>query len=230
MRYGVNPLPGTRAELKAVTALLTPAGVPCDSLTGTQASEESFKTLSGQRKSLLHISTHGFYYNVEDASNQSDHIRMMLMGDSRPSHAEDQSLLRCGLCFAGANQTLSGESQPSAGQGDGILNALEIAQTDLRELDLVVLSACQTALGDISQGEGVFGLQRGFKKAGAQSILMSLWNVDDEVTQMLMTEFYRGWTSGMSKTAALKNAQSIVKEKYPDPRHWAAFILLDALD
>ena len=230
MRYGVSPLPGTRAELKEVTALLTPAGVPCDALTGTQASEESFKALSGQRKSLLHISTHGFYYNAEDASNQSDHIRMMLMGDSRPSHAEDQSLLRCGLCFAGANQTLSGESQPAAGQGDGILNALEIAQTDLRGLDLVVLSACQTALGDITQGEGVFGLQRGFKKAGAQSILMSLWNVDDEVTQLLMTEFYRGWTSGMTKTAALRKAQAIIKQKYPDPRHWAAFILLDALD
>ena len=94
----------------------------------------------------------------------------------------------------------------------------------------MVLSACQTALGDVVQGEGVFGLQRGFKKAGAQSILMSLWEVDDKVTHIFMTEFYRAWTSGMTKTAALKSAQSKVKSKYPDPRHWAAFILLDALD
>ena len=230
MRYGVSPLPGTREEIKEVSALLKPLGKPCEALTGTRASEESFKALSGQRKSLLHISTHGFYYTDEEANNLNDHLQMMLIGDNGPTNCEDLSLLRCGLCFAGANQTLSGESQPAAGQGDGILNALEIAQTDLRGLDLVVLSACQTALGDIAQGEGVFGLQRGFKKAGAKSILMSLWNVDDEVTQLLMTEFYRGWTSGMSKTAALKNAQSIVKEKYPDPRYWAAFILLDALD
>lgn len=160
----------------------------------------------------------------------SDHIRMMFLGNDRPTYVEDQSLLRCGLCLAGANQTLSGKSQPSEGQGDGILNALEIAQTDLRGLDLVVLSACQTALGDVVQGEGVFGLQRGFKKAGAQSILMSLWEVDDKVTHIFMTEFYRAWTSGMTKTAALKSAQSKVKSKYPDPRHWAAFILLDALD
>ena len=230
MRYGVAPLPGTRVELDEVSALLKPQGVTFDALTGTKASEESFKALSGQHKSLLHISTHGFYYSDEDVNNLNDHLQMMLIGDNRPTHFEDKSLIRCGLCFAGANQTLSGDSQPSVGQGDGILNALEIAQTDLRGLDLVVLSACQTALGDITQGEGVFGLQRGFKKAGAKSILMSLWNVDDEVTQLLMTEFYRGWTSGMTKTAALRNAQAIVKQKYPDPRHWAAFILLDALD
>ena len=230
MRYGVSPLPGTREEIKEVSALLKPLGKPCDTLTGAQASEESFKNLSGQRKSLLHISTHGFYYTDEEANNLNDHLQMMLIGDNGPTNFEDRSLLRCGLCFAGANQTLSGESQPSAGQGDGILNALEIAQTDLRGLNLVVLSACQTALGDISLGEGVFGLQRGFKKAGAQSILMSLWEVDDEITQLFMTEFYRAWTSGQTKTASLKTAQSIIKAKHPDPRHWAAFILLDALD
>ena len=159
----------------------------------------------------------------------SDNMRLMLIGDNRPRNIEDQSLLRCGLCFAGANQILQ-DSLPHNGQDDGILSALEIAQTDLRGLDLVVLSACQTACGDIYQGEGVFGLQRGFKKAGAQSILMSLWEVDDEATHLLMTEFYLGWTSGMTKKDALRNAQSIVKEKYPDPQDWAAFILLDALD
>lgn len=230
MRYGVTLLPWTRDEIQEVSSLLNTHGTHCETLTGNLASEESFKALSGQRKSLLHISTHGFYYTTEDAENMSDHIRMMFLGNDRPTYIEDQSLLRCGLCLAGANQTLSGKSQPSEGQGDGILNALEIAQTDLRGLDLVVLSACQTALGDVVQGEGVFGLQRGFKKAGAQSILMSLWEVDDKVTHIFMTEFYRAWTSGMTKTAALKSAQTKVKSKYPDPRHWAAFILLDALD
>ena len=222
----LDPLPGTRAELNSVASVLD---IPCDELTGAYASEESFKALSGQRKNILHISTHGFYYNAEEANNTSDDIRMMLVGDDRPSHYEDP-LLRCGLCLAGANRTLSGRNKTSVDQDDGILNALEIAQIDLRGLDLVVLSACQTALGDIAQGEGVFGLQRGFKKAGAQSILMSLWDVDLEVTRLLMTEFYKCWASGMTKTSALKNAQDVVRQKYPDPHDWAAFILLDALD
>lgn len=233
-RYGVDSLRGSLAEMQEIYSMLKNHHVQCDTLSGTQASEESFKALSGQRKSLLHISTHGFYYTPEETENLNDHLKRMLIQNDRPTHYEDQSLLRCWLCFAGANQaicdTLPDESRPVEGQEDGILNALEIAQTDLRGLDLVVLSACQTALGDVVQGEGVFGLQRGFKKAGAQSILMSLWNIDDKITRIFMTEFYRAWTSGMTKTAALKCAQSKVKSKYPDPRHWAAFILLDALD
>ena len=234
LRYGVNPLPGSHAELKEISTMLRKLHANCDTLSGIQASEESFKALSGQRKSLLHISTHGFYYTPEETDNLNDHLQRMLIGNDRPTQYEDQSLLRCWLCFAGANlaicDTIPEESRPTTGQDDGILNALEIAQTDLRGLDLVVLSACQTALGDVVQGEGVFGLQRGFKKAGAQSILMSLWEVDDEVTHILMTEFYRGWTDGMTKTQALRKAQAIVKQKYPDPHDWAAFILLDALD
>ena len=207
----------------------------CDTITRNQASEESFKALSGQRRSLIHIATHGFYYDTVKAKNMSEHLRLMLMGDDRPSHTEDRSLLRCGLCFAGANQFVRDMKNPAEDQDDGILNALEIAQTDLRGLDLVVLSACQTALGDVVNGEGVFGLQRGFKKAGAQSILMSLWKVDDDITALLMTEFYRAWTSSsgkskVTKAAALKEAQDIVKQKHPNPHDWAGFILIDALD
>ena len=235
MRYSVRPLPGSRKEIQAVSALLKESSFnvqDCDTITRNQASEESFKELSGQRRSLIHISTHGFYYDTIDAKNKGEHLRMMLMGDDRPSRSEDKSLLRCGLCFAGANQFLREMKNPADGQDEGILNALEIAQTDLRGLDLVVLSACQTALGDVVNGEGVFGLQRGFKKAGTRSILMSLWKVDDDITQLLMTEFYRAWTSSpkMTKTAALKAAQEKVKEKYPNPHDWAGFILLDALD
>lgn len=234
LRDSIAPLPFSSKEVLAISSLLKTENIKikkCDPIiSGSQATEESFKALSGQRKSLIHISTHGFYFNEEEAENKSEHIRMMLMGDDRASHIEDQSLQRCGLCFAGANQVITGKGLPAYGQDDGILNALEIAQTDLRGLDLVVLSACQTALGDVVNGEGVFGLQRGFKKAGANSILMSLWEVDDEVTSKFMIEFYRQWTSGKSKMEALKKAQSVIMQQYPDPQYWAAFILLDALD
>ena len=235
---GVGALSSTRVELEEVSALMKALGVPVDTLMGVLASEESFKALSGKRKSLLHISTHGFYYNDENANNLKPHLRQMLIGDDRPSYAEDRSLLRCGLCFAGANQALLGKSQPAEWQGDGILNALEIAQTDLRGLDLVVLSACETALGDIAQGEGVFGLQRGFKKAGAKTILMSLWRVNDVATNILMVEFYKNYLAGKSKLESLRKAQQYVRDYtdekgeklFDDSHYWAGFILLDALD
>ena len=115
-----------------------------------------------------------------------------------------------------------------------ILRENFVSRLDLRGLELVCLSACETGLGDISS-EGVFGLQRGFKKAGAQSILMSLWKVDDEATCLLMTEFYKNWMeAGKTKHDALELAKQTVrshKEKgWDDPKYWAAFILLDALD
>ena len=105
---------------------------------------------------------------------------------------------------------------------------------DLRGLDLVVLSACQTGLGDVISGEGVFGLQRGFKKAGAKTILMSLDKVDDEATQILMVEFYKNLMSGKTKLQSLKEAQQYLRKvdngKYDDPKYWASFIMLDGID
>ena len=116
---------------------------------------------------------------------------------------------------------------------DGILTALEISHLDFSNMDLVVLSACETALGKIDS-EGVYGLQRGFKKAGANTILMSLDKVDDEATRILMVEFYKNLMSGKSKHQSLKDAQKHLRQvedgKYDDPKYWAAFILLDGLD
>ena len=146
---------------------------------------------------------------------------------------EDKALTRSGLYFAGVNTTLSGEEMPDY-LDDGILTAQEISELDLRGTDLVVLSACQTGLGDL-KGDGVFGLQRGFKKAGVRSILMSLWKVDDNATELLMVEFYRNYFSGVSKTQSLKNAQKFVRDYsdtegnklYENPYYWAGFVLLD---
>ena len=118
-------------------------------------------------------------------------------------------------------------------EDDGILTALEISQMDLHGLDLVVLSACETALGDISY-EGVYGLQRGFKKAGANTILMSLDKVDDEATRILMVEFYKKLMAGKSKHQSLKDAQHHLRQvengKYDNPKYWASFIMLDGLN
>ena len=139
-------------------------------------------------------------------------------------------MTRSGLLFSGANNALQKGYRKQEGVDDGILTAKEIAQLDLRGTDLLVLSACQTGLGRVS-GEGVFGLQRGFKKAGVSTILMSLWEVDDDATRLLMTTFYKAIESGQPKTAALKTAQTAVKgcreHDYSSPYYWAAFILLD---
>ena len=117
--------------------------------------------------------------------------------------------------------------------GDGILTSLEISHLDLFGTNLVVLSACQTGLGDVTS-EGVYGLQRGFKKAGAKTILMSLDKVDDEATRILMVEFYKNLMSGKTKHQSLRDAQKYLRQvengKYNDPKYWASFIMLDGLN
>lgn len=201
---------------------------------GNEATEESFKNLSGKKNGIIHIATHGFYWDADDAkynANVNDRLLFMTQSSaSNPRSVEDKALTRTGMFMAGANNTLSGKSLPES-VDDGILTALEISQLDLRGLDLVVLSACQTGMGDISS-DGVFGIQRGFKKAGANSILMSLWDVNDEATQILMTNFYKAYLSGMSKQVSLLFAQKTVRETpgFEKPEYWAAFILLDALN
>ena len=119
------------------------------------------------------------------------------------------------------------------GSDDGILTAKEISNLDLFGVDIVVLSACQTGLGDIS-GEGVYGLQRGFKKAGVNTILMSIDKVDDEATRILMVEFYKNLMNGKTKHQSLRDAQKYLRSvdngKYDDPKYWASFIMLDGID
>ncbi len=135
---------------------------------------------------------------------------------------------RCGLLFAGANLALMGRSADlPVGVQNGILTAREITLMDLRDADLVVLSACETGAGDIT-GEGVFGLQRAFKLAGVKTIIMSLWPVNDSATQMLMSEFYANWLDRkQSKREAFRNAQNAVRAHYTEPYYWAGFVMLD---
>ena len=138
--------------------------------------------------------------------------------------------MRSGLFFSGANIGLKGEALPDDVE-DGVLTALELSNMNLGHVDMVVMSACESGLGETS-GEGVFGLQRGFKLAGANTLLMSLWKVDDTATQLLMTEFYRNYLSGKTKQESLRLAQQSLRDNanYSDPQYWAAFILLDGLN
>ena len=233
-RNGVAPLPATLKEARNASKSLQQMNITTTLLTDSLATEGSFKALSGAGMNILHIATHGFYWSQQDAQNMSQWPAFINADNSLfgKRYAEDRSLSRAGLLFSGANRALTGASIPD-GAEDGILTAREIASLNLHALDLVVLSACQTALGDIS-GEGVFGLQRGFKKAGAGSMVMSLWKVDDAATGLLMTEFYRALARGDSKQDALLYAQKKVRTHrqggsypYAHPRFWAAFILLD---
>jgi len=134
-------------------------------------------------------------------------------------------MFRSGLVLAGANSTWKGEIIPGRKE-DGILTAYEIAQMDLSRTDLVVLSACNTALGDLKGNEGVIGLQRAFKMAGVKQMILSLWNVPDQQTVELMTMFYKNLINHESTKEALRNAQLKMKEKYP-PYYWAAFVVVE---
>ena len=216
---GLPYLSGSKNEAEFITQSINSIkqkDVQARMLLCHQATEASVKALSGRQTRILHIATHGFY----QAGKKTD-------------ASLDNTLLRSGLFFAGANNVWP-DGPFNRGANDGVLTADEISVLDLRGMTLTVLSACETGQGDVS-GDGVFGLQRGFKKAGAQSILMSLWKVDDEATCLLMTEFYRNWIAEkMSKHDALEAAKQTVrshKEKGWDaPKYWAAFILLDGLD
>lgn len=225
MRGGFKYLPGTLEEVEKISQNFT-EGVKM--ITGKPGTEESFKALAGSPVDIIHLATHGFFWTDEDAKKNKELSFLKLKNDRTSS--EDWALLRSGLIFSGANISLKGDPIPVDIE-DGILTALELSNMNLGKVDLVVLSACESGLGETS-GEGVFGLQRGFKLAGANSLLMSLWKVDDDATQMLMTEFYSNLMSGQSKQQSLLNAQKALREnpRYYNPRYWAGFILLDGLN
>lgn len=227
-------LPNAKVEANTVTKTINDAHIKdftATVFTDTAATEASFKALSGQKKRLIHIATHGFYYKEADSLKYKGFMPQMFL-DERNKHryVEDKQLTRSGLYFAGADNRRLGKKIPD-GVDDGILTAQEISMLDLRGCDLVVLSACQTAQGDLG-ADGVFGLQRAFKKAGVNSILMSIDKIDDRATQLLMTEFYKNYVKGVSKQESLKRAQKYLREEteYKDAKYWSSFILLDALD
>lgn len=224
-RYGVRYLPGTLKEVEEISQNFKNQPRLITDITGT---EESFKSLAGSPIDIIHLATHGFFWSEEDANKRS-YVTFLNPNNRGQQSEEDYALTRSGLFFSGANIGLQGEALPDDVE-DGVLTALELSNMNLGRVDMVVMSACESGLGETS-GEGVFGLQRGFKLAGANTLLMSLWKVDDTATQKLMTEFYRNYLSGKSKQESLTLAQQFLRNdpEYSDPEYWAAFILLDEL-
>ena len=220
-------LDGTKTEIDSISFLFVKHKDSADIFIGEKGSETTMKSLSATDYTILHLATHGFYLPLNSAPDDPLFSVLSFSGMNQ----EDWSLSRSGLFFAGANITLTGD-MPRYEKDDGILTANEVASLDLQNIDLVTLSACETGLGDVT-GEGVFGLQRGFKKAGVKTLLMSLWKVDDDATCLLMTEFYRNWIGlGQTKHNALEHAKKTVRshKRWNDPTYWAAFILLDAIE
>jgi CHAT domain-containing protein/Tfp pilus assembly protein PilF len=220
-------LPGTLDELKNIQRLCGSNDLSTISFTGEKATEASFKQLSSKKEPfILHIATHGYFFPDPQQTKQEKSLQNFSNEKKNVFKWSDDPLLRSGLIFAGANNTWGKTDYISDSTEDGILTSYEISNLDLSNCQLVVLSACETGLGDIKGSEGVFGLQRAFKMAGVKNIIMSLWKVPDKETQELMTLFYNYCFSGKSVHDALQSAQSDMKKKYP-PYYWAAFKLLE---
>lgn len=213
-------LPSTKDEITSIELLLENTKTSVQVFMLNEANEESFKALSTNAPDIIHVATHGFFFPSEDDVTTS------FFSGLSTSNQKDNSLLYSGLLFAGANNAWIGKTL-AEGVEDGILTADEVSRLDLTGNKLIVLSACETGLGDIDNINGVFGLQRGLKKAGVGTILMSLWKVPDEETQQLMSVFYEHYLSGESAHQALKVAQQQLQKQGKSPYYWAGFVLLD---
>lgn len=217
-----EPLPGTKKEAKEIATKL---GVK----PWMQADVLKSKLKQTQSPYILHIATHGFFLKNQKSDVSMEKLRTIRIKGIKhffttETEVEDP-MLRSGLVFAGANTWLQKGLLFQEGE-NGILTAEEISNLDLFNTELVVLSACDTGLGDIQVSEGVFGLQRAFLLAGAKTIIMSLWKVPDQQTQELMVYFYNRILAGESRSDALREAQLAMKAKYSNPLYWGAFICL----
>jgi CHAT domain-containing protein len=220
-----NYLPGTEAEIDSIRMLATSRQMQAVTSSGVNATEESFKALDGKASpSVIHIATHGFFI-PDPKTEPTNNIQSADDRNGGVFRQSDNPLFRSGLIFAHGN--LAWQGHPIEGIDDGILTAYEVSNMYLPNTKLVVLSACETALGDIRGSEGVYGLQRAFKIAGVPNLIMSLWKVPDKETVEFMQEFYKNLFAGKSISNAFYEAQKVLKAKYrPDPYKWAAWVLV----
>ena len=219
-----NYLQGTLDEAENIESMFDNNNINTNLFTANNGVEESFKSLSGRNSpEIIHLATHGFFFPDPEKEKPDD--RMMSLQDKKVFKESDNPLIRSGLIMSGANLAWNGEAIPE-GIDDGILTAYEVSGLDLYNTELVVLSACETGLGDIKGSEGVYGLQRSFKMAGVDYLVMSLWQVPDKETSKFMQLFYQNMLAKQSVGEAFRNAQKVMKKKY-DPYYWAAFVLIE---
>ena len=217
-------LSGTKKEVEQIQLKGTQNGFKTTLLNDSAATEESIKQLDGRTTPfVLHLATHGFFFPdpKEEISND-----LTLESEKRKIYkASDDPMMRSGLLLAGANNYW-GKTAGNTTTEDGILTASEISNLDLSACQLVVLSACETGLGEVKGSEGVFGLQRAFKMAGVKNIIMSLWKVPDAQTAELFEIFYGECFAGKTIHEAFQTAQAKMRVKY-SPYYWAGFVLLE---
>lgn len=211
---GYEPLPQSYEEVYTIEEILKSAEAEVRLYDGKKGTEASFVKMSGQSPDIIHMSTHGFYYTPEEAREVK-----ALSGHKKAMHLS-------GLVLSGGNTEWTGEATMTDYLG-GLLTADDISKLNLSGTDLVVLSACGTGQGEVT-AEGVYGLQRAFKKAGTGYVLMTLWHVNDFVAKEFMVEFYRNLISKkMPAPLALNQTKKTICLTYPDPYYWAGYVLLD---
>lgn len=211
----IADLPGTKKELVELESLLNRKGWTVEAKTEQSADELSVKAINNPR--IFHVATHGFFQDDQKVARADDELN--------ESAAYENPLLKTGLLLSGAGDILN-ETKYNYNLDNGILTAYEAMNLNLDKTDLVVLSACETGLGEIEAGEGVYGLQRAFLVAGARTIIMSLFKVSDEATQQLMVKFYRKWIETDNKRQAFIDAKKEIRNEYKDPIYWGPFIMI----
>ena len=211
-----HDLQGTKEEILKIENILKDNKWQVTPYMGKNGTEESFLDMHGKSPRLLHVATHGFYFTPNSAE-KVDYLK---------GYTDAMSL--SGLVLSGGNAAWLGKQLPKGVLG-GIMTANDISRLDLSNTDMVVLSACQTGQGKATS-EGLYGLQRAFKKAGVGTIIMSLWKVDDKVTSEFMTIFYERFAdkdNNWNKRKAFEEAKEIIRKEHPDSYYWAAFVMLD---
>ncbi|MFM8348014.1 MAG: CHAT domain-containing protein, partial [Bacteroidota bacterium] len=209
-------LPGTAMEVNEVRQLLASKGWNASMLTETSATEEQVKSVENPK--IFHIATHGFYSPAVEKNIDSELTET-------ESQLSENPLMKSGLLLKGGGDILS--LMPyNYNAENGVLTAYEAMSLNLDQTDLVVLSACETGAGEISNGEGVYGLQRAFLVAGAKMLIMSLFKVDDDATQSLIRNFYERWLQTGNMRLSLINAKKDVRKELPDPLDWGSFMMI----
>jgi CHAT domain-containing protein len=222
LKYPPSPLIGTAQEARAIRKLIPKAKI----MMGADATKQQLLGL--ESPGVLHVATHGLFKPEPTSLSNSRGLSVVEAGFGGAAGPKGgDPLLSSMLLMANAGHMMPGDKQGVVLDPNGLATALEMAGMNLWGTQLVVLSACESGRGQVdSLGQGVYGLRRALVVAGAETLVTSLWKVDDEVTRDMMTQYYRNLLKGQGRVEALRTAAQAIRAKHPDPRHWAPFIAI----